>query len=188
MSDSQVKKEDDYMPKEKNEISELTLEDAIKRKLRRKELFENLEPIDKADVLRYIKNKKLGLRVFGRRGYDIINKNFFAYEYVLESDDSYRPTIIKNEFETFDRFFEGIKGDLYNNQSCFYSYIFSKSEKEEFKLKINDMNFDSFVKDDISMYTFDSLKAQETELDNEKIKIKRFKLVIETKEYLLGKY
>ena len=79
--------------------STLLLEEIIKRRFKKEEDFENLDSKDKADILRYIKNKKIGLRVFGRRGFDIINKNFFAYEYILVSDDSNCPVKIKNEYE-----------------------------------------------------------------------------------------
>ena len=145
----------------------MTLEIAIKKKLRRKATFEELENFERIEVLTYIKNKGLDIKVFSNRGYDILSKSFFAKEYGLS--ENYGLNIEKILFKTFDEFYEYLKGDIYN-QSCFYGYDFSKDEIDRYSINMNSINLDSFINETIDDNTFESLQEAEKEVNAERIK------------------
>lgn len=105
------------------------------------------------------------LRLFNKRGYDILTKKFFAYEYVLQNDDAYRCKNIRNEFESFDIYYENLKGNIYDH-SCYYGYNFSNDEVIKYNINIKNINFDAFINDDISTYTFELLQKKEKEENN----------------------
>lgn len=105
------------------------------------------------------------LRLFNKRGYDILTKKFFAYEYVLQNDDAYRCKNIRNEFESFDIYYENLKGNIYDH-SCYYGYNFSNDEVIKYNINIKNINFDAFINDDISTYTFEFLQKKEKEENN----------------------
>ena len=145
-----------------------TLPEIIKIKFKKEAEFEELDSLQQGEILEYIENKNLQLRVFGKRGFDILALKFFAYEYKLENGRS-SPTIIKNEYEAFEDYYNNLKGDIYR-QSCYYGYKFSDKDIDKYSLVVENLNFDSFINDDISMYTFESFEKQEKEKNEERVK------------------
>ena len=145
-----------------------TLPEIIKIKFKKEAEFEELDSLQQGEILEYIENKNLQLRVFGKRGFDILALKFFAYEYKLENGRS-SPTIIKNEYEAFEDYYNNLKGDIYR-QSCYYGYKFSDKDIDKYSLVVENLNFDSFIDDDISMYTFESFEKQEKEKNEKRVK------------------
>lgn len=53
-----------------------TLPEIIKIKLKKEAEFEELDSSQQGEILKYIENKNLQLRVFGKRGFDILALKF----------------------------------------------------------------------------------------------------------------
>lgn len=88
----------------KNEISKLSnsskLKKTIKKETHSDVNFWELETRNQESALRFINDKELGIKVFKERGYDILNRNFFAIEYSLKENNE---TKIRRIFESFCR-------------------------------------------------------------------------------------
>ena len=122
---------------------------ALVRKIKKGTLlFDLLEHSDQVSVFEYIKEKHLDCKIFEKRGFDILSTQFFAYECFLDEDYLEIKTKRTN-FDSFGKYFENINGDIYRN-ACYYGYKFSEEEINKFNLKTEELNFDSFIKEDIT--------------------------------------
>lgn len=145
--------------KEKNKSTELTLHQIIQRKTKKTVTFEELEEEEQTQVLSFIKAKKISIRIFEKRGYDVLTKKFFAFEYVLEEESGIAKKE-KYEFETFDDLFNLVDGHIYEF-SCFFGYVFSIEEIKKYHIELSKINFDSFILEDITQNTFEGLIGEE---------------------------
>ena len=134
----------------KNEISKLSnsskLKKTIKKETHSDVNFWELETRNQESALRFINDKELGIKVFKERGYDILNRNFFAIEYSLKENNE---TKIRRIFESFGLFYDYVEHEIYNENTCFYGYQFSEEEIKKYNLFIKQLNFDSFISYDI---------------------------------------
>ena len=96
--------------------------------------------------------RKAKIRFFERRGYDVINNEFFVYEYLEESNDI--SLIDTFTFETFDEYYTFLNGDIYDN-SCYYQYIFSKKQIKDYNLDISKLKNTHFTCQNIDDWEFD---------------------------------
>ena len=175
------------------DYSNLSLPDVINRKIRRKATFLELVPEEKRKVFKYIKKHNIDIKIFGEKWYDILTKKFFAIEY-LPSEGIFGFNKEKREFDSFEAFFNYVRGDIYEN-SCFYGYEFSANEIDKFSINLSCLNFDSFVTETIDDYSFESvndINKEETKPDANRSKdiIEWFKRVepVTTLEELEKKY
>ncbi len=140
----------------------LSLLEVIKKKVKCKVPFLELERDQQRSVLDYINNNHLDIRVFGYKWYDILSKKFFAIEYKSREESFLGIDEIELSFDSFQDFYDCVRGDIYQN-SCFYGYCFSNEEILNHNINISSINFDSFIKETIDEYTFESLKALKKE-------------------------
>lgn len=136
------------MPKKKQTdlvTASLTLPQIVKKTLRASTPFEELWSGDKTRVLLYIKNHNLDLRVFGKRGFDILKNAFFIFEYELIDGECQKN---RKDFPDFDSYYQYARGDIYES-SCYYGYHFSKKEEKKYAINCSIINYDSFDKSTI---------------------------------------
>lgn len=148
--------------KQVTDYSKLSLPDVIKRKVKSKVTFFELEHDEQRGVLDYIQSHNIDIKVFGCKWYDILSGKFFAIEYLLREDSMFGIDKEKREFDTFSDFFNYVRGDIYEN-SCFYGYDFSVEEINEFSIKIESLNFSSLISETIDDYTFESISDMRKE-------------------------
>lgn len=114
----------------------------IKQLLRNKIDYYDI-PEDITDDDEFIlKAKDNGIISFARRGYDVINNNFFVEQYINDGDRSYNEGL--KTFKTFEEYYNLLKGDIYDN-SCYYQYRFSSLQVKEYGLDIERLNADHFI-------------------------------------------
>lgn len=148
--------------KQATDYSKLSLPDVIKRKVKRKVTFFELEYDEQRGVLDYIQSHNIDIKVFGCKWYDILSGKFFTIEYLPREDSMFGIDKEKREFDTFSDFFNYVRGDIYEN-SCFYGYDFSAEEINEFSIKIESLNFSSLISETIDDYTFESISDMRKE-------------------------
>lgn len=106
--------------------------------------------------------RKRGLRVTGRRGFDVISNSYFVEEELFRSIDyPYKRNIVQR-FDSFDAYFDYLNGDIY--QKACYTFC-NVSDITTSKQKINTnrlMEPKSFVEHNIDTY---SLPLSSEELD-----------------------
>ena len=147
------------------DYSKFSLPDVIRIKTKRKASFFELESSEQIEVIDYIRQHNINIRIFKQKWYDILTRKFYAVELKLSEDWGIYEE--KSEFETFAELYEYVHGDIYEH-SCFFGYSFSKSEIEKYGVDIKKLNFDAFINYDINSYTFESINAikEETSSDN----------------------
>ena len=148
--------------KELIDYSTLSLSEVIKKKTRKQASFFELEPDDKRGVLDYIQQHNIDIKVFEKKWYDVLTKKFYSIELKPREDLSFGMTRKKLEHESFEDFFNHVRGDVYEN-SCFYGYSFSDDEIKKYNLDIERLNFDSFTDLEIKNVTFELLNIIEKE-------------------------
>ena len=114
-----------------------------------------------------LKAKDNGIIFFARRGYDVINNNFFVEQYINDGDRSYNEGI--KTFKTFEEYYNLLKGDIYDN-SCYYQYRFSSLQVKEYGLDIERLNADHFIDYTIDDWTC-CVPSRDKNDDNEDNKI-----------------
>jgi len=92
------------------------------------ELRENPDIIDA--------ERKVGLRVFSNRGYDVISNRFFVEENIIDFRDNSILRTIPTTFETFEDYYNFLKGNIYE-KSCYYQYQFTPKQIKECKIDIS---------------------------------------------------
>ena len=84
-----------------------------------------------------------GVMHFGRRGYDVINNQFFVETAYTKSDG--RPYKEKTYyFKTFEEYYNFVNDDIYDN-SCYYQYEFNKKQIKKMRLDIERLSSDHFI-------------------------------------------
>lgn len=107
--------------------------------------------------------RKAGLRITGKRGYDVLSNSFFVEEALIHVDADgveLRQSVFLS-FDNFDLFFNFLNGDIYDN-SCYAYCNFSKNnipQKVDFK---NLMTRKAFIEDTIDDYSL-SISNEEKE-------------------------
>ncbi len=147
---------------ENKKENHFALDQVIEKKLNLKCSFHELSPDKQLLALLYIKKKKLDIKVFDSKYYDILINKFYTIEYVLEVDEDNEESINKDkkEFATFEEFYQYTKGDIYDNRTCLYGYKFSNEEIEKYHLNIGELNFDSLIGETIDDHTFEKLTSE----------------------------
>ena len=139
------------------DYSSLSLPEIIKRKGGGNSAFCHLEPDFQLEILKYIKKHNIEIDVFGEKWYDILSNKFYAIKYSVDDSDVKLETE-KISFDSFATFFNVLHGEIYDN-SCFFGYVFSPNEVDEFQLKTEFVNFDSFISETIDKHSFEEIIA-----------------------------
>lgn len=102
-------------------------------------------PIELRDNTDIIEEERLsGMRVFSNRGYDIIFNRFFVEEDIIDFDDNSIIKTIETTFETFEEYYNYLKGNIYE-KSCYYQYQFTSSQIKKYKLDVNKFNYKALI-------------------------------------------
>ena len=80
--------------------------------------------------------RKVGMRVFSSRGYDVISDRFFVEENIIDFSDNSILRTISTIFESFDDYYEFLKGNIYE-KSCYYQYQFTPKQIKEYKIDVS---------------------------------------------------
>lgn len=146
-------------------INEKSLLDKIIKKKTNKNLsFNELEDGDKLSVLLYIKNNRLDIKVNKKKWFDILTKCFYVENYALADNwKGFECQTIR--FDTFGDLFDYCKGDIYSD-SCFFGYVFSNVDKEKYSIVTELINYDSFLKESVDDYSFETLSNIKNEIEN----------------------
>lgn len=107
--------------------------------------------------------RKAGLRITGKRGFDIISNSFFVKEDLIhiDVDGEERKRSVFLSFDKFDSYFDFLNGDIYDN-AC---YAFCPFSRISISKKIDQKNLmarKAFVEDTIDDYSL-SLSNEEKE-------------------------
>ena len=113
--------------------------------------------------------RKAGLRITGKRGFDIISNSFFVKEDLIhiDVDGEERKRSVFLSFDKFDSYFDFLNGDIYDN-AC---YAFCPFSRISISKKIDPKNLmarKAFVEDTIDDY---SLSLSNEEKENYEIKM-----------------
>ena len=88
--------------------------------------------------------RKIGLRITARRGFDIVNNTFFVEEALvytnIDSEEQKKDILL--EFDDFNYYFEFLNGDIYENACytfCDFSKISTSKRIDVKKLICNDL-------------------------------------------------
>lgn len=115
--------------------------------------FSELNDNEKSKVLQYIQNYNLDIKVFDKRGFDVLEQKFFVIEFILENENL---TANKILFNNFYEFYEYVRHDIYKNNCCFYGYSFTTNEISKYKIKKEKLNRSSFIDFKINDYEIDN--------------------------------
>lgn len=149
-----------------------TLQKIIKLKAKKYCTFLELCDSEKKDVLEYIDNKNLDIKIFGYKWFDILSSKFYVDEYFIDKENIGLIGKNRKEFNDFDLFYNYINGDIYTD-TCFYGYFFSNDEIFRYNIEKNKLNFDSFINKTIGDCSYDKLVTEKKE--NNKINLKNTK-------------
>lgn len=151
---------------EKDLTTNTSVNEVIKRRLKKNVFFEELDYSEREIVIKYLKKNKISVPIFGQRGYNLLKKDFFIFEYIITNESSIE---YKKEIKCFDNFkeyFEYLSGDIYE-QSCYFGYTFSNDEIGHFHIDIEKINYKAFINENIDKYSFEYFqrkKKEETEI------------------------
>lgn len=99
--------------------------------------------------------RKAGLRITGKRGFDIISNTFFAEENLIhiDVDGEERKRNVFLSFDSFDSYFDFLNGDIYDN-ACYAFYHLPEHIVTSYKIDIKKlMERKAFVEDTIDNYS-----------------------------------
>lgn len=108
------------------------IEKILKKIIRKLSIFDDLDQADKKEILKYINDHKLGIRLFEKRWYDALSNSFFVNEYCYD-DSLYGYFLSQKEFKSFSKFYEYLNGDIYRN-SAYFGYDFTNEEIRRYKI------------------------------------------------------
>ena len=112
-------------------------------------------------VLKYIEDNRINLHFFSDRGYDALNRVFFALEYCV-SEDGKGVSTKRREWPLFEDYFGFLSGDIYK-RSCYWGYSFSKEESSRFHLRVGLMNFVAFTRETASDYSVEIIETSKAD-------------------------
>ena len=128
--------------------------------------------------------RKLGIRRPIKKGFDIIQNNFFVEEDIVVSCNRNNQKIskspIKSYFIDFESYYRFLFGDIYEN-ACYYQYNFTEEEINKYDIDISKLNFCSLIQSTENDFSADfseeellKYKEVEKEKKNRKRWIKKF--------------
>ena len=136
------------------DYANFTLPEIIEKKTKREANFFELERNEQRQVLDFISDHNIGIKVLGYRWYDILSNKFFVIQYLPKEELSYGIAEEIHEFETFKDFFEFVHGDIYQ-KSCFYGFIFSDQDIRDYSIDLSRINFNSLERRTIDNCTLE---------------------------------
>lgn len=154
----------------------------IIRKLKKKEI--SVFDIPKqyknsSDIVNF--ERKSGLRITGKRGFDIISNSFFAEEMLLEKNNKGEEIdrdIVIESFDDFDSYYDFLNGDIYDN-AC-YAFCPFDNMNISGKIDVNELMIKkSFVENTIDDYSFELSREEKEDYKKGKKAHKRFRQWIE---------
>ena len=135
-----------------------------------------LELRDNIDIIET--ERKSGMRVYSYRGYDVIFNRFFVQEDIIDFIDNSISETITTNFESFDDYYEYLKGNIYE-KSCYYQYKFTSRQIKKYKIDINKIKNNAFIDYTITDDNYDNeLENLNSEFKNSKFKKEKNKLWI----------
>ena len=133
----------------KSEVKEII------RRLKKKEIrvFDVPEEY-KNDIQLVTFERKAGLRITGKRGFDIISNSFFVEETLIyvDTDSVEQKRSVFLSFDDFDSYFDFLNGDIYDN-ACYTFCPFLKNQISKNVDVKKLMARKAFVKDTIDDYS-----------------------------------
>lgn len=148
----------------------ITLLDVIKKKVHHKASFDELESDDKRAILKYIQNKQLNIKAFGKKWFDILTQKFYAIQWSLYDDYDLVDDVLS--FDTFEEFYFAVDGDIYSC-TCLFGYTFSEEEILKYSIKLDLINFDSFISETIDSYSFKAITKEKQKENKRKASLIR---------------
>ena len=151
----------------------------IKKSIKQKSIDYRDIPLELRDNIDIIEaERKSGMRVYSNRGYDVIFNRFFVQEDIIDfSDNSILKTITTN-FESFDDYYEYLKGNIYE-KSCYYQCEFTSRQIKKYKIDVNKIKNNAFINYTIADDSLDKeLESLNDEFKNAELKKEKNKLWI----------
>ncbi len=151
----------------------------IKKSIKQKSIDYRDIPLELRDNIDIIEaERKSGMRVYSNRGYDVIFNRFFVQEDIIDfSDNSILKTITTN-FESFDDYYEYLKGNIYE-KSCYYQCEFTSRQIKKYKIDVNKIKNNAFINYTIADDSLDKeLENLNDEFKNAELKKEKNKLWI----------
>ena len=128
-------------------------------------------PLDLRDDIDIIEaERKSGMRVLSNRGYDVILNNFFVEEDIIDLSDNSVSRTITIIFESFDDYYEFLKGNIYE-KSCYFQYQFTPEQINKYKIDVNKFTKNALIKTTIE----DDNYNKELSIIDEEYKISELK-------------
>lgn len=127
-----------------------------------------LELRDNRDIIEA--ERKAGMRVFSSRGYDVISNRFFVEENIIDFSDNSILRTIPTTFESFDDYYEFLKGNIYE-KSCYYQYQFTQKQIKEYKIDVSKLSNKALISTTIEEDNF----SKELSIIDEEYKISELK-------------
>ena len=154
--------------KRKNKkMDDMSISQIIERQFNKDVVFTELIPSEQVEILKFIKNNNLGLKVCNERGYDVLKDKLFSNEFVLENENEEQLTLKRIDFDTFESYYSYLMGDIYE-KACYFGYSFQNDDIEKFGIDVNKINFDAYISYDILDYSFERLTLEEKSKNDEK--------------------
>lgn len=100
------------------------------------------------------KERKFGMRRSNRRGYDVLRNLFFVEEIFTKPSTPEMTQTGEITFPTFGEYYDFLNGDIYEN-ACYYQYVFSKEEKDTYRIDLKRINYTALIKETIRDFPID---------------------------------
>lgn len=138
-------------------ISEEEIENCVKQ-LKNNEIYFSDIPEELRNHQTMVSvERECGIRKPVKKGYDVINNNFFVVEIVQDKHcggeivEQVQTTTVFNDFSSY---YEFLQGDIYEN-ACYYKYKFSQDELLKYSINLDCINFKSLISNNIDHFTID---------------------------------
>lgn len=135
----------------KSEVKEII------RQLKKKEIKVSDVPKEYENDIQIVTfEREFGLRITGKRGFDIISNSFFVEEKLIYADINGKERILKSvflSFDNFDSYFDFLNGNIYDN-ACYTYCLLSKDTIASRKIDVKKlMERKAFIEDTIDNYS-----------------------------------
>lgn len=143
-----------------NDLENVTIENILLGIREGKILYSDIPAELWSNELIIKEGRKAGIRFSERRGYDVLENNFFVEEFVCKR--GYENNLLTNSenfnrgrredhkekvytvFSDFDSYYKFLEGDIYDN-ACYYTYDFTKYEIDKYSIDIEKINNKSLI-------------------------------------------
>lgn len=120
--------------------------------------------------------RKIGMRIFSNRGYDVILNRFFVEENIINLSDNSILSTIPITFKSFDDYYEYLKGNIYE-KSCYYQCQFTSDQIKKYKIDVKKFTNNALINTTIEDDNFNSELAKvDEEYQISKLKKQKNKL------------